>query len=151
MNSNFTLLDAYLSGDAAIPALDVTGTVTTGGVVSGFVNTGSLLATGNVSAATGTFSGIVLVSGSMTIGSISGHVNQTATGEFAGSCNMVSSSSCNVSLISAFTSQPICIATEQSAATPIAGGCEVSGTTVTIGAASANSGTWAVLVIGNPN
>ena len=89
MNSNFTLLDAYLSGNAAIPALEVTGTVAAGAfsttgeiqggseVISGFLNTGSLLAASNVSAATGSFSSDVVVYGAMTIGSIGGHVNQT--------------------------------------------------------------------------
>jgi 3-deoxy-D-arabino-heptulosonate 7-phosphate (DAHP) synthase len=36
-------------------------------------------------------------------------------------------------------------------ATVIAGGCTVSGTTVTVRAASSNSSTWAALLFGNPN
>jgi|HubBroStandDraft_4_1064222.scaffolds.fasta_scaffold00021_35 hypothetical protein len=163
MNANFTLLDQYLSGDAAIPALDVTGTVAAGGfattgeiqggnaVFSSTVDASGFLTTGAVNGATAAFTGIVVIGGAASIGSITGHLNQSGTNSWAGSCNMGGTSSCNITLLSAYNTQPICIVTEQSASSVIAGGCSVSGTTVTIGAASANSQNWSALVIGNPN
>jgi hypothetical protein len=81
--------------------------------------------------------------------SASGHLNQSAAGNWGGSCTMSSGTSCTFSLSIGYTT-PICIATVQSG-TVIAGGCTVSGTTVTITAASSNSSTWGAMVFGNPN
>lgn len=70
----------------------------------------------------------------------------------AGTCAMSAGTSCTFSLVTAFTATPICIATARGA--NITGGavaCSVSGTTVTITAASSNSNTWGALLIGNPN
>lgn len=79
------------------------------------------------------------------------HLNQAAAGRIGGSCAMSAGTSCTFSLAAAFTT-PICIATQQSATlTGGAVGCTVSGTTVTITAAVANSETWGALVFGNPN
>jgi hypothetical protein len=79
-----------------------------------------------------------------------GHLNQVASGNWAGTCSMSSSTSCTITLTTAYTGTPGCIVTVQSASV-IAGGCTVSGTTVTITAASSNSSTWAALLFGNPN
>jgi hypothetical protein len=81
-----------------------------------------------------------------------GHINQSATGTIAGTCAMSTGTSCTFSMGVSFTSTPICIATQQSATlTGGAVGCTVSGTTVTITSAVANSETWGALLIGNPN
>ena len=77
------------------------------------------------------------------------HLNQNASGNYGGSCTMSSSTSCTFSLDTSYTN-PVCIATVQSVSV-IAGGCSVTGTTVTITAASPNSSTWGALVFGNPN
>jgi hypothetical protein len=81
---------------------------------------------------------------------IRGHVNQGATGQFAGTCTMSSGTSCNITLNNSYSSKPGCLVTVQSAVV-IAGGCTVSGTTVTVTAASANSSVWAAMLFGNPN
>jgi hypothetical protein len=81
---------------------------------------------------------------------LSGHINQSATGNFAGTCSMSSSSSCTITLSAAFTSTPICLVTPQGTTAAYAA-CSVSGTTVTITASASNSLTWGALVIGNPN
>ena len=78
------------------------------------------------------------------------HLNQQAMGGFAGTCTMLSDTSCTFSILAAYAETPGCIVTVQSS-TPIAGGCTVSGTTVTITAALANSSTWAAMLFGNPN
>jgi hypothetical protein len=88
-----------------------------------------------------------LFSGNTAIGA---HLNQVATGNFAGMCAMSSGTSCTVALAAAYSGTPGCLVTVQSA-TVIAGGCTVSGTTVTITAASSNSSTWAAFLFGNPN
>ena len=85
--------------------------------------------------------------GTTTVGA---HLNQTATKNIAGTCGMSSATTCTFVLNAAFNTTPICIATSQTAGT-IAAGCSVSGTTVTIYAASSSTGTWGALVIGNPN
>jgi Pectate lyase superfamily protein len=81
---------------------------------------------------------------------IRGHMNQGATGQFAGTCTMSSGTSCTITLTSSYGSTPGCLVTVQSAAV-IAGGCTVSGTTVTVRAASVNSSVWAAMLFGNPN
>jgi hypothetical protein len=81
---------------------------------------------------------------------IRGHIDQGATGQFAGTCTMSATTSCTITLANSYTSTPGCLVTVQSA-TVIAGGCTVSGTTVTVRAASSNSSTWAALLFGNPN
>lgn len=79
-----------------------------------------------------------------------GHLNQDASGRFAGTCAMSSGTSCTFTLKAAFIGTPICVATVQGI-TPIAGACTVAGTTVTVTAATSNSSTWGAMVIGNPN
>jgi hypothetical protein len=78
------------------------------------------------------------------------HLNQSTAGKFAGTCTMSSATSCTITLSSPYTSTPGCVVTVQGA-TAIAGACSVSGTTVTITAASSNSATWAAMLFGNPN
>ena len=78
------------------------------------------------------------------------HLDQMAAKNFAGTCSMSSSTSCTWTLAGSYTGAPICIAVAQGI-TPIAAACSVSGTTVTVTAASANSLTWGAMVIGNPN
>ncbi|MFZ0273375.1 MAG: hypothetical protein WB524_26425 [Acidobacteriaceae bacterium] len=79
-----------------------------------------------------------------------GHMNQSAARNFAGTCTM-SGTRCSFTLNAAFTSTPICVATEQSSNRPIAASCSVSGATVTITASRSNSSGWAALIVGNPN
>lgn len=68
-----------------------------------------------------------------------------------GTCAMSTSTSCTITLGHTYTT-PVCIATQQSATlTGGAVGCTVSGTTVTITSAVANSETWGAFVFGNPN
>jgi len=81
---------------------------------------------------------------------VTGHVNQGATGDYAGKCSMSTSTSCTFSINTAYNSTPICIAQPQGS-TAIAGACSVSSTTVTITAASSNSQTWGAILIGNAN
>jgi len=81
---------------------------------------------------------------------VRGHIDQGATGQFAGTCTMSATTSCTITLANSYTSTPGCLVTVQSA-TVIAGGCTVSGTTVTVRAASLNSSTWAAMLFGNPN
>lgn len=80
----------------------------------------------------------------------SGHINQGASGTFAGTCTMSAGTSCTFSLGNAYAITPGCVATIQGGSA-VAGACSVSGTTVTITAASANSATWAAMLFGNPN
>ena len=80
----------------------------------------------------------------------SNHINQGVTGNFAGTCTMSSGTSCTITLTASYTSIPGCVATVQGT-TPIASACNVSGTTVTVTAASSNSNTWAAMLFGNPN
>jgi hypothetical protein len=80
-----------------------------------------------------------------------GPLNQTATKNFAGTCAMSAGTTCTWTLNSSYHSTPICIATQQATSTVIAGECSISGTTVTITAASSNSNTWGAMVVGNPN
>jgi hypothetical protein len=66
-----------------------------------------------------------------------------------GTCVMPSATTCTFQIV-AFNSTPICHAQAQGA-TPITSACSVSGTTVTITAASSNSQTWGAVLYGNPN
>lgn len=77
------------------------------------------------------------------------NVNQPAAKTFAGTCAMSSGTTCTFTATATFNSTPICIASDQGGA--IAGTCALSGSTVTITAASSNSSTWGALLIGNPN
>ena len=79
-------------------------------------------------------------------------IDQNAAKNFAGTCMMSTSTACTFTAAATFNSTPICIASVQS--TTLTGGassCALSGTTVTITAAVANSLTWAATLIGNPN
>jgi len=83
---------------------------------------------------------------------ITGHIDQSATKNFAGTCAMSAGTSCTWTLLAAYSGTPVCIVTVQSATlTGGAAGCTVSGTTVTITAASSNSLTWGAVLIGNTN
>lgn len=77
-------------------------------------------------------------------------LNQVASGNFGGTCSMSAGTSCTVTLSAAFTT-PVCLAIEQGTGTVVAAECSVSGTTVTVTAASSNSETWGVLIFGNPS
>jgi hypothetical protein len=81
-----------------------------------------------------------------------GHLLQSATGNLGGTCTMSSATSCTLTLNQAFTSKPLCQVTEEGS-TPIAGSCAATAgsTTITVNAATSNSATWDVLLIGNPN
>jgi hypothetical protein len=88
---------------------------------------------------------------------IGGALEQTFSGRFASVCTMSSNSTCNAVLTAVtFSQSPICFVSPQNsgaAATYTSGGayCVVSGGAATVTAASNNSGTWGVLVVGNPN
>lgn len=87
---------------------------------------------------------------------INGALDQIASGNFAGACSMSSTTTCTVALSQSYATSPICIASAQNsaaAATYSTAGpyCVVSGGTATVTAGASNSGTWAALVIGNPN
>lgn len=76
---------------------------------------------------------------------------QPSASQYGGTCAMASGTSCTITIAHSYTT-PVCIVTQQSATlTGGATGCTVSGTTVTITAATANSETWGALVFGNPN
>lgn|SRR5208282_4146842 len=86
---------------------------------------------------------------------IGGALDQVASGNFAKSCNMSSTTSCTYTLTQSFTNS-LCLpfALNSAAAATGTSGlpyCIVSGTTVTINAAASNSGSWAAIVVGNPN
>jgi hypothetical protein len=74
---------------------------------------------------------------------------QQSASNTGGSCTMSSATSCTLSIAHTYTT-PICMATAQGT-TPIYGVCSVSGTTVTVTAASSNSATWGIFVFGNPS
>jgi hypothetical protein len=66
----------------------------------------------------------------------------------ATTCTMAASTTCPTLTLSSSVSSPVCHATEQgTSATVIAGECYVSGTSVTVTAASSNSAVWNVSVI----
>jgi hypothetical protein len=81
---------------------------------------------------------------------LSDHLNQINSNGLGGTCTMSSSTSCTLTLQTTFIAQPVCQVTARGT-TAIAGACSVSGTTVTVTAASSNSLTWNVSFIGNPN
>lgn len=74
-------------------------------------------------------------------------IDQIGANNFAGSCTMTTTS-CTITLSHNYTN-PLCFALAQGSSA-IAGACSVSGTIVTITAASSNTLTWAAVVIGNP-
>jgi len=84
-------------------------------------------------------------------GSYSGpSFEQITANSTGGTCVMSSSTSCTLTIGYTYTT-PVCLVTQQSATlTGGAAGCTVSGTTVTVTAAVANSETWGILVFGNP-
>lgn len=86
------------------------------------------------------------------IGSVnSSSYGQTASSSTGGTCAMAGTTSCTITLGHTYT-VPVCIVTQQSATlTGGAAGCTVSGTSVTITAATLNSETWGAFVFGNPN
>lgn len=76
---------------------------------------------------------------------------QHAASDTGGTCSMVTGTTCTITIGHTYTT-PVCAATEQgTGATVIAAACGVTGTTVTITAASSNSATWGAFVFGNPN
>ncbi len=89
--------------------------------------------------------GIYEVAGKNAFG---GAMGQTAANQWGGKCTM-STTTCTVTLGVTYTT-PICVAMLQGTGTVIAGECSVSGTTATVTAASSNTGTWAVVVFGDP-
>ena len=92
--------------------------------------------------------GDMAVTGNVSVG---GALQESAVKGMADTCSMSSSTSCTVTGVTAtYANTPICIASEQGTGA-IAGSCALSGTTVTITAASSNSGTWGYLLIGHPN
>jgi pectate lyase-like protein len=77
--------------------------------------------------------------------------NQSTANSTGGSCTMSSSTTCTITIGHTYTT-PLCIAVQETASPGNFGwGCLVSGTTVTITAATSNSGTFAAFVFGNPN
>lgn len=98
--------------------------------------------------------GTILLTGSAVIfsGAVdSGLYWQPAANTTGGSCAMSTSTSCTQTIASTYT-HPICVATQQSATlTGGAVGCTVSGTTVTVTSAVANSETWGFWIFGNPS
>jgi hypothetical protein len=122
--------------------IDTLGTVTSGG--STITNTANLFV--DVASATGTNKYSIYSAGPVALPSI----DQTAASSTGGTCAMGASTSCTITIGTTYTT-PVCIATQQSATlTGGAVGCTVSGTTVTITSAVANSETWGALVFGNP-
>jgi hypothetical protein len=80
-----------------------------------------------------------------------GSLEQTGPNATGGKCTMSSNTTCTVTIGKTYTA-PVCIATQQSGTlTGGSTGCTVSGTKVTITAATPNSETWGVFVFGNPN
>jgi hypothetical protein len=75
---------------------------------------------------------------------------QAAAKNFAGTCSMSTATTCTFVVAASFTTSPVCITNVQGS-TAIAGSCALSGSTVTITAASSNSQTWGAVLIGNPN
>jgi hypothetical protein len=84
-----------------------------------------------------------------------GHINQIASGNWAGSCAMSAGTTCTFSITTAYTGTPLSFVSLDAASTPpataISVKCAVSGTTVTITAGASNSLTWDCLLVGNPN
>jgi hypothetical protein len=94
--------------------------------------------------------------GNMSIGgnmTVAGHINQTATNDFAGTCTMNNSTSCTVTLNKPYSAGAICVSNAQN--TSVVGGASSCGLTssniITITATNANSLPWGAVIIGNPN
>jgi hypothetical protein len=122
--------------------------LSSGGTQNVCFNCGTSLGTGGVGFGSGaSATPVASVSAAGVVDAVG--LGQTAATTFAGSCVMAAATSCTVSLSHTYTT-PLCQATVQSASV-IAGGCTVSGGTATVTAATSNSSTWAVLVVGNPN
>lgn len=81
---------------------------------------------------------------------LAAHLDQSATGTFAGTCTMSGATTCAITISASYRHAPGCLVTVQGR-TPIAAACQVSGTTITITAASPNSETWAAQLFGNPD
>ena len=81
---------------------------------------------------------------------INGHLTQSSSGNLGGKCSMSSGTSCTFSLKQAYSGGCICIPAVQGIAA-LPGACSVSGSTVTITAASPNSQVWGAIIIGSPN
>lgn len=86
---------------------------------------------------------------------IGGHLNQTATGKYAGSCSMSTSTTCTFSIATTFTSYLSFVSVDHASvgSLTVANSCGASlaSTTVTITCAVSNSLTWDALLIGNPS
>lgn len=84
-----------------------------------------------------------------------GHLNQIASGNWAGTCAMAAAATCTFTISAAYTGTPIgvCSIDAASAVPATANSCKVSvsGTTVTITAGASNSLTWDAILVGNPN
>lgn len=105
---------------------------------------GAVATAGNVSVGNG-----VSGTGNLVVGS---HLNQAATADFAGSCTMTTTS-CGVGFFHSWSSTPACVATPQGT-TPVIGlswTVGYSGGTATVYASTANTLTWNVICVGNPN
>lgn len=108
---------------------------------------------GTYTTPTASFSGNHLcVGGSRTCGQpfSTNSFGQLAANNTGGTCAMAAATTCTITITTTYTT-PVCIATQQTAASPVAASCSVSGTTVTITAASSNSSTWGAFIFGNPN
>jgi hypothetical protein len=86
---------------------------------------------------------------------IGGHLNQTAAGKYAGSCAMVSATTCTFSIATTFTNYLSFVSVDHASvgSLTVANSCgaSLSSTTVTITCAVSNSLTWDALLIGNPS
>lgn len=124
-----------------------TGSLTFAGATSGTGTLGCTTAT--CTALTGSGAAATLNIGTV---SLSGHLNQSATGKIGGSCAMVSGTTCTITISTAFTTAGLCVASQSgTAASPVAAEASVSSTTITITAASSNSSTFAAFCFGNPS
>jgi hypothetical protein len=151
---NFSITRSVVGGATTSALLKITDTWNTTGVAAGeiFVNVtntasgaGSLLENLEIGSAT---QWSVDKTGTITF---AGGFDQTAASNTGGTCAMAAATSCTITIAHTYTT-PVCIVTQQSATlTGGAAGCTVSGTTVTITAATLNSETWGALVFGNPN
>jgi len=101
------------------------------------------------------FPAATLVGGS--VGSAAGdlspirHLTQASGNSYAGSCTMTSATTCSFTINKAYASTPLCFVTAQGTSTSVPASCSVSGTAVTVTAASSNSLTWAAALIGAIN
>ena len=150
-SNNFSIYDAVSakqrisanapSGGNASTYIDATGSGAiylnqrsgTGGVIVNPTGSASIDGSGN-----GAFQNLAM-----------NHLNQSVSRNFAGQCTMAAGTTCTWTLVTSYTGTPMCFA--QAPTTTILGYCAVSGTTVTVTAASANSLVWSAMVVGNPN